>query len=107
VHGLVKKKAKHGRFSAFERGPQHQNHVKMNACILGDAMMHPKLFDRLNYKSKCEDNGRKRSWNVFPNFQHFGGRRACWSSKMGLGRLISNSITHMDLHKSNNKLVNA
>ncbi len=27
--------------------------------------------------------------------------------KWGLGRLTSNSITHMDLHKSNNKLVSA
>ncbi len=25
----------------------------------------------------------------------------------GLGRLISNSITHMDMHKPNSKLVNA
>jgi len=25
----------------------------------------------------------------------------------GLGRLVSNSITHTDLHKPNNKLVNA
>jgi hypothetical protein len=34
-----------------------------------------------------------------------GGRRACWSSEMGLGRLISTLITHTDLHKPNNKLV--
>jgi hypothetical protein len=27
--------------------------------------------------------------------------------RWGLGRLTSNSITHMDLHKLNNKLVNA
>jgi hypothetical protein len=39
--------------------------------------------------------------------QHFGGRRVCWSSMMGLGRLISNSLTHTDLHKPNNKLVSA
>jgi hypothetical protein len=107
VHGLLKKKAKNGRLSIFEKGPQHQNHVKMNARILRDAMTHPKLFDRLNYKSKGEDNEKKRSWNVLPNFQHFEGRRACWSSGMGLGRLTSNSITHTDLHKPNNKLVNA
>jgi hypothetical protein len=29
------------------------------------------------------------------------------ASGRGLGRLISNSITHMDLHKPNNKLVSA
>jgi hypothetical protein len=38
--------------------------------------------------------------------QHFGGRRVCWSSEMGLGRLINNSITQTNLHKPNNKLVN-
>jgi hypothetical protein len=24
---------------------------------------------------------------MFPSFQHFGGRRACWSFEMGLGRI--------------------
>jgi hypothetical protein len=38
VHGLVIEKAKLERFSTFERGPWHQNHVKMNIRILGDAM---------------------------------------------------------------------
>jgi len=38
VHGLVVEKAKLGRLSTFERGPRHQDHVKMNARILGDAM---------------------------------------------------------------------
>ncbi len=38
--------------------------------------------------------------------QHFGGRGACWSFEMGLGRLTSNSLTHTNLHKPNNKLVN-
>jgi hypothetical protein len=34
-----------------------------------------------------------------------GGRRAWWSSRMGLGRVTSGSIIHTDLHKPNNKLV--
>ncbi len=38
VHGLVVEKVKHGKFSTFERGPQHQDHTKMNIHILGDAM---------------------------------------------------------------------
>ncbi len=29
------------------------------------------------------------------------------ASGWGLGRLISNSITHTDMHKPNNKLINA
>jgi hypothetical protein len=39
--------------------------------------------------------------------QHFGGRKVCWNSRMGLERLTSNSIIHMDLHNPNNKLVSA
>jgi hypothetical protein len=35
------------------------------------------------------------------------GIRACWSSGMGLARLISNSITDTHLQKPNNKLVSA
>jgi hypothetical protein len=30
-----------------------------------------------------------------------------WAPGWGLGRLTRNSITHMDLHKPNSKLVNA
>jgi hypothetical protein len=44
---------------------------------------------------------------VLSNSQHFGGKGACWSFKMGLGRLTRNSIIHTNLHKPNNKLVNA
>jgi len=39
VHGLVAEKAKLGRPSTSKGGLQHQNHVKMNARILGDAMV--------------------------------------------------------------------
>ncbi len=38
VHGLVAKKVKPGRPSTSKRRPRHQDHAKMNACILGDAM---------------------------------------------------------------------
>jgi hypothetical protein len=31
----------------------------------------------INYESKCENNGRRRSWGVLHGLQHFGGRRAC------------------------------
>jgi hypothetical protein len=33
------KKAKLGRLSTFERSPQHQDHAKMNARILGNVMV--------------------------------------------------------------------
>ncbi len=38
MHGLVVEMAKLGRFSTFEGGFRHQDHVKMNAHILGNAM---------------------------------------------------------------------
>ncbi len=38
VHGLVVEKAKPGRFSTSAEGPRHQDHAKMNARILGNAM---------------------------------------------------------------------
>ncbi len=66
-----------------------------------------KLLDGLNYESKGEDNGRKKSWGALLSSQHFGGRGACWSFEMGLVGLTSNSITHADMHKPTNKLVSA
>jgi hypothetical protein len=32
---------------------------------------------------QCEHNGRMKSWGMFFNSQHFGGRRACWSFDIG------------------------
>jgi len=66
----------------------------------------PELLDGLKCESKGEDNGgegvgvRSLAHNTSWVEGHVGAPR--W----GLGRLISKSITHMDLHKPNNKLVN-
>jgi len=38
AHGLVVEKSKPGRLSIAAGGPRHQDHAKMNACILGNAM---------------------------------------------------------------------
>jgi len=38
VHGLVAEKSKPGRPSTVAGGPRHQDHAKMNARILGNAM---------------------------------------------------------------------
>jgi hypothetical protein len=38
VHGLVAEKSKPGRPSTAAGGPRHQDHAKMNARILGNAM---------------------------------------------------------------------
>ncbi len=37
-----------------------------------------------------ENSERIRSWGTFLGSHHFGGRRACWNSGMGLGRMTSN-----------------
>jgi hypothetical protein len=39
VHGLVVEKSKPGRPSTVAGGPRHQDHAKMNARILGNAMV--------------------------------------------------------------------
>jgi hypothetical protein len=70
-------------------------------------LMHPKLLDGFNDKSKGEDNKMKRSWGMLPSSRHFGSRGACWSFEMRLGQVTSESIIHVDLHKPKNKLVNA
>jgi hypothetical protein len=59
VHGLVAEKAKPRRPSTCERGLQHQNHVKMNTCILGDVMAMQRRNDQkvANYayaKTQCK-----------------------------------------------------
>ncbi len=46
VHGLVVEKAKLGRPSISERGPRRQDHVKMNACILGNIMVMQRWNDQ-------------------------------------------------------------
>jgi len=45
VHGLVVEKAKPWRPSTFKRSHRHQNHVKMNAHILEDAMVKQRRND--------------------------------------------------------------
>jgi hypothetical protein len=46
VHGLVVEKAKPGGPSASIRGPRHQDHAKMNAQILGNAMVMQRRIDQ-------------------------------------------------------------
>jgi hypothetical protein len=44
---------------------------------------------------------------MFPSSENLGVKGACWSSKMGTRKNVKQSITHMDMHKLNNKLVSA
>jgi hypothetical protein len=56
---------------------------------------------------KGENSGRIRSWGMFSGSQHFGVKGHARALGWGLRRVTSKSITHVDLHKLNNKLVNA
>jgi len=61
VHNLVAKKSKPGRPSTFARGLQHQDHAKMNACILGNAMAVQKQNDQKVASRACAKV--EREWN--------------------------------------------
>ncbi len=57
----MEKKAKLGRPSTFVGGPQHQDHAKMNVCILGNAMVvqrrnDQKVVSHAHAKAQCEWN---------------------------------------------------
>ncbi len=58
---MVAKKAKPRRPSTFVGGPQHQDHAKMNARILGNAMVVQRWNDQ-----KVASHARlkaQREWN--------------------------------------------
>jgi hypothetical protein len=67
--------------------------------------MHPQAPCWTQLRVQEKRQRKEKELGALPRSQHFEGRGACWSSGMGLGRLISKSITHTDLHKPNNKLV--
>jgi hypothetical protein len=61
VHGLVAEKAKPGRPSTFAGGPRHQDHAKMNARILGNAMAMQRQNDQK--VANCVRVKALREWN--------------------------------------------
>jgi hypothetical protein len=61
VHGLVAEKSKPERPSTSAKGPRHQDHAKMNARILGNAMVVQRRNDQ-----KVANRARakaERKWN--------------------------------------------
>jgi hypothetical protein len=68
--------------------------IKLGFTLL---LTHPKFLNRLNYKSKDEDNERRRNWGALPGSQHFGGRRVCYNSKMGI-RKIDKQVNYSHRH---------
>jgi hypothetical protein len=59
VHGLVAEKSKPGRPSTAARGPRHQDHAKMNARILGNAMAVQRRNDQKVASRACAKAQRK------------------------------------------------
>jgi hypothetical protein len=47
--------------------------------MLPNSSKDPKVGPRMKTK-------KEESWGMFPNSQHFRGRKVCWSSEMGLGQ---------------------
>jgi hypothetical protein len=71
MHGLVTKKAKPKRPSTSERNPQHQNHVKMNVCILGDVMAVQRQNDqKIANLLMSKPNTSGISWKLLQNNVH-------------------------------------
>jgi hypothetical protein len=66
----------------------------------------PRLLDGLNYISKGEIIKRRRSWGCSLNRNTLGIEGRVGTLRWGLGRMISKSIIHSDLHEPN-KLVSA
>ncbi len=67
----------------------------------------PKLLNRLNCESKCENNRRTKSCECSLARNTLGMEGCAKASRWGLHRGTSKSITHTNLHKPNNKLVSA
>ncbi len=74
---------------------------------MSSSLMHPKLLDGLIASPKVKTMEREGVGARSLAHNTLGVEGRVGASKWGLKNLTSNSITHMDLHKSNNKLVNA
>jgi hypothetical protein len=68
-------------------------------------MTHLKLLDGFKYKSKGENNRRKKNWGALLADNTLEVERRVGASGWGLEIVTSKSIIHIDLHKPNNKLI--
>jgi hypothetical protein len=66
VYGLVVENAKPGKPSTFERSPQHQDHVKMNVCILRNVMAMQRWNDQKVISHVCAQAYCKFLQQIFP-----------------------------------------
>ncbi len=66
----------------------------------------PKLLDRLKCEFKMKNNEKIKNWGTFLRLHQLGGgRRMCWTSKMGLGKMTNIYSFTWTYTKPNNKLL--
>ncbi len=63
----------------------------MNGECFSDALSNSLMDSNM---SLTENNRRARNQSMLLRSQYFGGRGACWSFKMGLGRVTSINYSH-------------
>jgi hypothetical protein len=73
---------------------------------LSKLVTHPQILDGLNYKSKSEDNERRKSWGMLW-LTTLWGYMGMLELRDETRKNENHLITHTDLHKPNNKLVSA
>jgi hypothetical protein len=80
IHVLKFIKPKHGRFTSQKKWSKQ--FMKQYISWTYHPWCTPKFLDRFNCESKGENNIR-RSGDTFPSLQHFKGKKACKSFRMG------------------------
>jgi len=53
-------------------------------CLQMHTMLRTEFLKRPKGESQSETTKEKKNCNILLNSQHFGGRKACWSSEMKL-----------------------
>ncbi len=80
VHGLVEEKAKPGRPSTVTGGPRHQDHAKMNARILGNAMVVQRRNDqKVASRTRAKTQRKWKNLVVLQNNVHHS-QNQLWSN---------------------------
>jgi hypothetical protein len=66
---------------------QEWKNFSANYTIILDTL--PSFLIDSNVSLKCKQQKSNELGDTFPGSQHFRGRGACWSFRMGLGRMTS------------------
>jgi len=87
---------------------KNMRHPTISPIVTKDNNWHtPTFLERFKCESKNENGERIRSWVCFLTCNTLRVEGHDGAPRWGLGKVTSKSIIHMNLHKPNNKLVNA